>query len=73
MAQDRDNGEELHMENCTGCHGIEMYTRENRKVTSLPELGTRVRFCKNNLGVAWFDDEVNDVIHYLNTEYYKFK
>lgn len=73
FAQDRENGETLHMEKCTGCHGAEIYTRQNKKVTSLPKLGTQVRFCKDNLGITWFDDEVNDVIHYLNTEYYKFK
>ena len=73
VAQNSDDGEELHMENCTGCHGSEMYTRQDRKVSSLTELETRVRFCKNNLGVTWFDDEVDDVIHYLNTEYYRFK
>jgi hypothetical protein len=41
-------------------------------VQSLSRLGTQVRFCKDNLGLAWFDDEVNDVIGYLNKEYYRF-
>jgi hypothetical protein len=36
------------------------------------QAGTQVRFCKDNLGLAWFDDEVNDVIGYLNKEYYRF-
>jgi hypothetical protein len=38
----------------------------------LPNLGKQVRFCKDNLGLTWFDDEVNDVIHYLNKDFYKF-
>lgn len=71
-AADPDNGEELHMENCTGCHDSSAYTRSNKKVKSLPKLGAQVRFCKDNLGITWFDDEVDDVIIHLNKEYYKF-
>ena len=71
-AADFDNGDKLHLENCTRCHDSGVYTRPDRKVTSLPRLGTQVRFCRDNIGITWFDDEVADVIHYLNTEYYKF-
>lgn len=73
LSLDRNHGEELHMEKCTGCHGSGIYTRKNRLVTSLPKLGTQVRFCRDNLGIIWFDNEVNNVIHYLNTDFYKFK
>ena len=69
---DIDNGDDLHFTNCTGCHNESVYTRENRRVTSLPRLGTQVRFCKDSLGLTWFDDEVEDVIGYLNKTYYHF-
>ncbi|MDQ7016258.1 MAG: cytochrome c [Gammaproteobacteria bacterium] len=69
---DTDDGKELHDETCVRCHDSSNYTRDNRKVTSLPALGTQVRMCKTNLGLTWFDDEVNDVIGYLNKEYYHF-
>ena len=71
-AADVDNGDDLHMGECTGCHDSTAYTREDRKVQSLARLGTQVRFCKDNLGVTWFDDEVDDVIAYLNKTYYHF-
>lgn len=71
-AADLDNGDDLHLENCTGCHDSKAYTREDRKVTSLARLGTQVRFCKDNLGLTWFDDEVDDVIGYLNATYYHY-
>jgi hypothetical protein len=71
-AADIENGDDLHFENCTGCHDSTAYTRDNRKVGSLQRLGTQVRFCKDSLGLTWFDDEVNDVIGYLNKEYYHF-
>jgi hypothetical protein len=72
QAADIENGDDLHFENCTGCHDSTAYSRDNRKVRSLARLGTQVRFCKDNLGLTWFDDEVNDVIGYLNKEYYHF-
>jgi hypothetical protein len=71
-AADIENGDDLHFANCTGCHDSTAYTRDNRKVQSLARLGTQVRFCKDNLGLTWFDDEVDDVIGYLNKEYYHF-
>jgi len=69
---DIDNGDDLHFANCTGCHDESVYTRDNRRVSSLPQLGTQVRFCKDSLGLTWFDDEVDDVIGYLNKSYYHF-
>jgi hypothetical protein len=71
-AADSTNGGLLHAEKCTSCHESAVYIRENRIVQSLSGLGTQVRFCKDNLGVAWFDDEVGDVIGYLNKNYYHF-
>ena len=72
QAADIDNGDDLHFENCTGCHDSTAYTRDNRVVQSLARLGTQVRFCKDSLELTWFDDEVDDVIGYLNKEYYHF-
>lgn len=72
-AADIDNGDELHFEHCTGCHDSSVYTRENRNVQSKARLGTQVRFCRDNLGLTWFDDEVDNVIEFLNQRYYHFK
>ena len=68
-----ENGDELHFDHCTGCHDESVYTRENRNVRSLERLGVQVRFCKNTIGLTWFDDEVDDVVEYLNQTYYHFK
>jgi len=72
LAADVENGADLHFSNCTGCHDESAYTREDRKVNSLDRLGAQVRFCKDNLNLTWFDDEVDDVIEYLNQNYYHF-
>jgi cytochrome c5 len=62
----------LYQDNCTSCHGSEVYTRADRKVTSKDALDTQVRMCEQNLGLKWFDDEVSSVAALLNQEYYKF-
>ena len=72
QAADIKRGEQLHNERCMRCHGNEVYTRSNRRIKSLEKLGAQVRFCKNQTGIMWFADEVNDVIHYLNQTFYKF-
>jgi len=73
-------GAELHQRHCITCHnklaggdGTHLYTRSDRRVTSLPGLRKQVRLCKDNLGLVWFDDEVDDVVAYLNAAYYRFK
>jgi hypothetical protein len=62
----------LYTDNCTKCHGTEVYTRADRKVTSKDALDTQVRMCEQNLGLKWFDEEVDSVATLLNKEYYKF-
>jgi len=71
-AADIDNGSELHADKCTACHDSSLYIRENIRVQTLPRRGSQVRFCKDNLGITWFDDEVEDVVGYLNKNYYHF-
>ncbi len=73
QAVDLFKGELLHSEKCTGCHDSSLYTRENRKVSSKARLNTQVNFCKDNLGIMWFDEEVTDVVEYLNIQYYRFQ
>jgi hypothetical protein len=71
-AADLKRGEELHNERCMRCHDNEVYTRSDRRIKSLDKLAAQVRFCKNQTGAIWFDDEVDDVIQYLNQSFYKF-
>lgn len=76
---DVQNGKELHDSNCTSCHisklggdGSGIYTRENRRIESYPGLVKQVNRCRDSLGVPWPEDHVNDVVEYLNNNYYKF-
>lgn len=60
-------------ENCTSCHGSELYTRNDRRVTSRKGLSTQVQRCQLALNLNWFDDDVENTAEYLNNEFYHFK
>lgn len=73
-------GKKLVQENCVKCHagivggdGSKIYTRPNRNIDSLAALNKQVHRCKNALGVSWPEDQIADVVAYLNKTYYKFK
>lgn len=72
FAGDAQKGKQLHDEHCVKCHGTEVYTRPDRRVSSLEGLHKQVRFCEQNLGLTWFDDDIDNSATYLNSEYYKF-
>lgn len=59
---------------CLNCHTAESFSDPaKRKVKSLAQLEKQVRKCDANLSTNWYDDEILDVVAYLNQAYYKFK
>ena len=68
-----DTAEALYQEHCLGCHGSEVYTRSDRKVTSPEGLQKQVQRCELGLGLQWFDEDVDKVAAYLNQHFYHFK
>jgi len=71
-AQAIKRGQQIVQEDCTKCHGDEVYTRPDHRVKSLAALGKQVRRCKDNIGIQLFEEDVDDVVKYLNSKYYKF-
>ena len=71
-ANDIEQGEALHAEHCHQCQKVDVYTRANRIVENLPQLGQRVEQCELMNDLLWFDEEVNDVTAYLNAHFYLF-
>ena len=72
QAQDAPIGKALHDSHCIACHGSEVYTRPNHRVTNMDALNTQVTRCENNLGLQWFDEQRDAVSNYLNDSYYHF-
>ena len=73
FAIDVNHGKSLQQENCMSCHDDGIYTREERRVTTLDALRQQVQRCETNLNLTWFPEDVDAVIEYLNTSFYKFK
>ncbi len=66
-------GKALAEKNCYACHGDQVYTREDRRVTSQQKLTAQVQRCQLQLGLQWFDEDVNNTAAYLNNAFYRFK
>lgn len=72
QADDTAKGKTLVDDNCVRCHGSEVYTRADRRVSTLAGLHKQVQRCEQMLGLTWFDDDIDNVAAYLNQQYYKF-
>ena len=78
IADDSENnaqmarGQEAYQTYCVKCHTDEVYTRENHFVKSLDALRKQVVRCKDANDIPWFDEDVDAVVQFLNTKYYKF-
>lgn len=70
---DVPHGKELHDEHCTKCHDDSVYKRPDRFISSEEALAKQVARCGLNSGAQWFDEDVADVVDYLNSTYYNFK
>lgn len=67
------DAQDLYDQHCVGCHGTEVYTRDDRKVKSLPALGRQVQRCETALGLRWFDEDISEMTALLNERFYHFK
>lgn len=71
-AADPDRGRELYEIACTACHGRSVHARNPRSVRSCAELrATVVRFAGLQ-GRHWDDEDVDDVVLWLNLRHYGF-
>lgn len=68
-----DHAKQLLQSSCTSCHQADIYKRDNRKVSTLNGLSSAVERCNTQLATGWFPEDVDAVVRYLNSNYYKFK
>lgn len=61
-----------HQQNCTRCHDSGVYTRENRRVRSYPQLEAQVARCDAMLETKLFPDDLASLVDHLNDSYYQF-
>ena len=70
---DAAKGKALHAAQCTVCHDSTHYTRANRRVKSIEGLMGQVEVCNKQLKKGYTDEQINDLVYYLNETYYKFE
>ena len=65
---------------CEACHagevggdGSGIYTRKDRRVTSLSKLKSQVALCNSELNIGLFPEDEEHIAAYLNATHYKFK
>jgi mono/diheme cytochrome c family protein len=62
----------LYRTHCIACHDTQVHWRHNRLVTDWPSLSSQVRRWQANTGLQWTDEEIDEVVRYLNATIYKF-
>jgi len=72
------NGRVIHDSACMACHASlmgaanEMYTREDRRVKSYPNLDQQVANCQVAADVNWTAEQQGEVVNYLAKQFYHF-
>ncbi|WP_297527533.1 c-type cytochrome [Thiohalobacter sp.] len=66
-------GRALHDQHCLKCHDTAVYTRPDRRVKDLAALRKQVQRCELSLGLTWFDQDIDKVVDYLNSNFYRFQ
>jgi cytochrome c553 len=69
---DSADGKRLHDANCTGCHDTGVYTRKNRHVRSLDALKQQLGTCAHAAKKEFSPTETQNIVKYLNDQFYKF-
>ncbi len=79
-AGDPKVGKVLHDKQCVTCHarqfggdGSSIYTRSPRLINDKRALAQRVAMCAALTGAKWFPEDEENVVAYLNEQFYKFK
>jgi len=71
-AVDLERGRLLYENHCTVCHQSTVHIRTNRKAHSLPDVAKQVHRWSEELKLGWSAEERDDVLRYLDREFYHF-
>ena len=73
FSYDMEYGKVLYFEaKCQKCHTSKDFTAKNSKIHDFVKLQWRVKRCDFTMKAGWFDEEIEDIVHYLNDYFYKF-
>ena len=64
-------GQLLYENHCLECHTSVVHIRNNRKAVTLTEVRNFVIRWSHELRLPWQEEEIDDVVRYLDQQYYK--
>ncbi len=67
------HGQELYNDHCDACHESFTHPGKDRKVQSLSDLKKRITSWAEHTGQYWSEQDINDVVYYLDKSYYHFE
>ena len=70
---DSADGSFLHDANCLGCHDTGIYTRKDRRIRSLDALKGQLANCSHIANLEFSAIEMQNIIKYLNDQFYQFR
>ena len=70
---DNADGKRLHDANCMGCHDTAIYTRKDRSVRSADALKQQLGECGHLVKKEFSPVETQNILKYLNDEFYHFR
>ena len=70
---DSADGKRLHDANCMGCHDTGIYTRKDRRIRSLDALKGQLANCSHMANLQFSAIEMQNIIKYLNDQFYQFR
>ena len=73
MPGDSADGSFLHDANCLGCHDTGIYTRKDRRIRSLDALKGQLANCSHMANQQFSAIEMQNIIKYLNDQFYQFR
>jgi hypothetical protein len=69
---DSSEGKRLYDANCMGCHDTSVHTRKDRIIQSLDALKKRLGDCSHMANKQFSATETQNIIKYLNDQFYQF-
>jgi len=62
----------LYATHCKACHSSNVHWRERKLATDVSSLRREVRRWQNSADLRWTEEEIEDVVSYLNLAFYGF-
>ncbi len=70
---DVKRGQMLYENHCTQCHESRMHILARRTVSTMTDVRFQIDRWQQELRLNWDNEDINDVLGFLDTRYYQFK